>query len=62
MFVRSLRSIATLPPKNETDAPHQPFTSMTAPANASGASYGRLCPTPPVIVRCAYLPANFLAC
>ena len=31
-------------------------TSMTAWVNASGASCGRLCPTPPSIVRCAIRP------
>src|SRR6267154_3481313 len=36
-------------------------TSTTASAKACGASWGRLCPMPPVIVRCAYLPENFLA-
>src|SRR5436309_843863 len=36
-------------------------TSMTACAKAWGASCGRLCPMPPVMVRCAYLPENFLA-
>src|SRR2546421_623528 len=29
---------------------------MIASANARGASCGRLCPTPPLISRCAYLP------
>ena len=38
----------------------KPSTSMTALAKASGASCGRLCPMPPVMVRCAYLPANLL--
>src|SRR5712671_6478621 len=36
-------------------------TSTTASAKACGASWGRLCPMPPVMVRCAYLPENFLA-
>ena len=36
-------------------------TSMTASAKACGASCGRLCPMPPVMSRCAYLPENFLA-
>ena len=27
----------------------------------AGASCGRLCPTPPVTIRFAYLPVNFLA-
>jgi hypothetical protein len=34
-------------------------TSTTACAKACGASCGRLCPMPPVIFRCAYLPVNF---
>jgi len=34
---------------------------MTAVAKALGASWGRLCPMPPMMVRCAYLPENFLA-
>ena len=36
-------------------------TSRTASANASGASCGRLCPTPPSMVRCEYGPENFAA-
>src|SRR6266478_3185655 len=36
-------------------------TSTTAWAKASGASWGRLCPMPPSMVRCVYLPENFLA-
>src|SRR5688572_16848469 len=36
-------------------------TSMTASAKSCGASCGRLCPMPPVMVRCAYLPENFFA-
>src|SRR5207247_8591835 len=35
--------------------------SITAAANASGASWGRLCPMPPSIVRCEYGPENFAA-
>src|ERR1700712_3909822 len=33
-------------------------TSMTACANACGASWGRLWPTPPETVRCSYSPEN----
>src|ERR1700693_408801 len=41
---------------------HQPVTTSTiAWAKACGASCGRLCPMPPLMVRCAYLPENFLA-
>jgi hypothetical protein len=40
---------------------HYRSTSMMACANASGASCGRLCPTPPVTTRCAYLPTNLPA-
>ena len=36
-------------------------TSMTASAKACGASCGRLCPMPPLMSRCSYLPENFLA-
>ena len=36
-------------------------TSTTASAKACGASWGRLCPMPPLMSRCAYLPENFLA-
>jgi glutathione S-transferase len=36
-------------------------TSTIAWANACGASWGRLWPMPPSIVRCSYLPVNFLA-
>jgi PAS domain-containing protein len=36
-------------------------TSTIAVANASGASCGRLCPTPPSISRWAYAPENCLA-
>src|ERR1700730_10957400 len=36
-------------------------TLMTASAKACGASWGRLCPTPPLMFRCEYLPENFLA-
>src|SRR5262249_27103554 len=36
-------------------------TSITAWANACGASWGRLCPMPPVTSRCAYRPENLLA-
>jgi hypothetical protein len=36
-------------------------TSTTALAKSIGASWGRLCPMPPLITRCAYLPTNFLA-
>src|SRR5713226_6332555 len=36
-------------------------TSTTAWAKACGASWGRLCPMPPSMVRCAYLPENFPA-
>src|SRR5262245_9635587 len=35
--------------------------STIAWANALGASWGRLCPTPPVRLRCAYLPENLFA-
>ena len=42
-------------------APYWALTSMTARANASGASCGRLWPTPPVIVRCEYAPENLPA-
>jgi hypothetical protein len=38
-----------------------PPTSRTASANSAGASWGRLCPMPPSIVRCEYLPENFIA-
>ena len=34
-------------------AAHNLSTSLTAWANACGASCGRLCPMPPVITRCA---------
>jgi hypothetical protein len=34
---------------------------MTAWVKASGASWGRLCPTPPSMVRCEYLPENLPA-
>src|SRR4029077_14767856 len=44
----------------EAHAPRPP-TSRTASANASGASWGRLSPTPPSIVRCEYGPENFAA-
>ena len=36
-------------------------TSTIAWANACGASCGRLCPMPPVMVRCSYVPVNLLA-
>ena len=36
-------------------------TSRIASVNASGASWGTLCPMPPSIVRCAYGPENLLA-
>jgi hypothetical protein len=36
-------------------------TSMIAFAKASGASSGRLCPMPPAMSRCSYLPTYFLA-
>ncbi len=36
-------------------------TSEIASANASGASCGRLCPTPPEMVRGSYLPENLAA-
>ena len=36
-------------------------TSMIAWAKACGASCGRLCPMPPLIVLCSYLPENLLA-
>ena len=39
----------------------KPSASMIASANALGASCGRLCPTPPLIVLCTYLPLNFFA-
>src|SRR5438876_10449674 len=35
---------------------YEPSTSTTAMAKARGASCGRLCPTPPLMSRCAYLP------
>src|SRR4051794_11477104 len=46
-----------------TSATHdaKPSTSITASVNAWGASCGRLCPTPPSIVRCVYLPENLAA-
>jgi transposase len=40
---------------------HPRATSMTAWAKACGASCGRLCPMPPWMSRCAYLPENFFA-
>jgi len=36
-------------------------TSTTAWAKACGASWGRLCPTSPLISRCVYIPENLLA-
>lgn len=39
----------------------EPPTSTMASAKACGASCGRLCPTPPEMVRCAYSPENFAA-
>ena len=39
----------------------KPSTSRTASTKACGASWGRLCPIPPVMVRWAYLPENFAA-
>src|SRR2546430_1871021 len=36
-------------------------TSTIAWAKAWGASCGKLCPIPPEMVRCAYLPENLLA-
>jgi hypothetical protein len=36
-------------------------TSTTAWAKACGASCGRLCPMPPAMFRCSYLPENFFA-
>src|SRR5271156_6142216 len=36
-------------------------TSTIAFANSCGASWGKSCPTPPVTIRLAYLPENFLA-
>src|SRR5262249_21185210 len=36
----------------------QVATSTTAWAKSCGASWGRLCPMPPLMVRCAYLPTN----
>jgi len=38
---------------------HKLATSMTASAKACGASWGRLCPTPPEMTLWAYLPVNF---
>ena len=38
-----------------------PSTSIIASANAPGASWGRLCPTPPETSRCRYFPENRLA-
>ena len=38
-----------------------PSTSITAWTNGSGASWGRLCPTPPGMVRWVYFPVNFAA-
>src|SRR3982750_2076288 len=35
--------------------------SITAWANACGASWGRLWPMPPATLRCVYLPENFFA-
>jgi len=37
------------------------MTSIIACAKACGASWGRLCPMPPSMVRCEYLPENILA-
>ena len=37
----------------------KPSTSKMASANSRGASWGKLCPIPPLITRCAYLPENF---
>ena len=39
----------------------KPSASAIAWAKAWGASWGRLCPTPPSITRCAYLPENLPA-
>src|SRR4029453_454959 len=39
----------------------RPPRSRTASANASGASWGRLWPTPPPMVRCEYSPENLPA-
>ncbi len=42
-------------------AGQKPSMSTIAWAKACGASWGRLCPTPPSITRCAYLPENLPA-
>jgi hypothetical protein len=44
-----------------TASHENPSTSITASTNGAGASWGRLCPTPPVMVRWTYLPENFMA-
>src|SRR4051794_32760323 len=51
------RHIAMHPSSRTT--PYDVSTSITASANACGASWGRLWPTPPVMTRCAYVPVNF---
>src|SRR5262249_48300178 len=45
----------------QTNADQTSTTSTTASAKACGASCGRLCPMPPLMSRCEYLPENFLA-
>ena len=48
----------SLPPNH---VEHQPSASSTALAKACGASCGKLCPIPPPMSRCEYLPENLLA-
>jgi transcriptional regulator of acetoin/glycerol metabolism len=59
---RRIRQLGLDGYEGSSDAePHQPSASTTASVNACGASWGRLCPMPPVIVRCSYLPVNLAA-
>jgi hypothetical protein len=47
--------------KAPVGAVHIVAASSTSSANCCGASYGGLCPMPPLKVRCECLPENFLA-
>lgn len=47
--------------RNVAVAHQRASASTTACAKACGASWGKLCPMPPVMTRCEYLPVNLPA-
>ena len=61
MLLQALVACAGVTPRELVRHRSNASTSTTAWARACGASWGRLCPTPPSISLCSYRPENLPA-